>query len=64
MNTLNAPLANNTDAQLLEEIEKLQQIQKTHRSTSPAWIAASSLLEPLFAEMARRQGGNNENRTL
>ncbi len=64
MNTLNAQLANNSDAEILKEIEKLQEIQKTHRATSPAWIAASALLEPLFAEMARRQRGKDENSPL
>ena len=40
---------------LLQEIENLQYIQKTHPSRSKAWRDASAQLAPLFEEMARRQ---------
>jgi hypothetical protein len=39
------------------EISKLQAIQKTHRQTDSAWIVASELLQPLFAEMAQIANG-------
>lgn len=37
---------------LKARIAELQEIQKTHPSTSFAWMQSSELLEPLFAEMA------------
>jgi len=40
--------------EILREIEGLQEIQKTHRVSDPAWQTAHELLEPLFNEMARR----------
>lgn len=40
---------------LLLRIESLQEIQKTHPSTDPAWHTASKLLQPCFAEMAKRE---------
>lgn len=40
--------------ELLKRIEELQQIQKTRNPTTPAWKNASELLQPCFAEMARR----------
>jgi hypothetical protein len=42
-------------AMLEAEIVMLQNIQKTHNSTSSAWRMASDLLQPMFEEMARRQ---------
>lgn len=39
------------------QIEKLQEIQKTHKPTDSAWIQASELLQPLFARMAHLAGG-------
>lgn len=41
--------------EILDEIERLQNIQKRHAPTSSEWIAASRELKPLFEEMARRQ---------
>jgi hypothetical protein len=41
---------------LLHYIAELQQIQKTHSTRTPAWQTASELLQPCFAEMARREG--------
>lgn len=40
---------------LLAYIAELQQIQKSNRPAAPAWQAASQLLAPCFAEMARRE---------
>ena len=40
---------------LLETIGRLQNIQKAHPPTHPEWIKASTHLQPLFREMARRQ---------
>ena len=37
----------------LSKIEELQSIQKTHPPTSSAWMQASEMLVPLFAEMAK-----------
>jgi hypothetical protein len=37
---------------VLSQIEQLQAIQKTHPPISSAWMQASEMLEPLFAEMA------------
>lgn len=44
-----------TTAELLARIEELQQIQKTHPTTDAAWRTASELLQPCFAEMAKRE---------
>lgn len=44
---------------LLARIAELQQIQKTHSTKTPAWQTASELLQPCFAEMARRQPHNS-----
>ena len=44
-----------TTAEILREIEQLQEIQKTHAPSTPAWQTASELLAPLFAEMAKRE---------
>ena len=41
----------NEIAATIEQIEKLQAIQKTHPQTSSAWMQASELLQPLFAKM-------------
>jgi hypothetical protein len=41
--------------ELLARIAELQQIQKTHSTKTPAWQTASELLQPCFAEMARRE---------
>ena len=41
-----------SESQIREQIAKLQAIQKTHKPSSSAWIVASELLEPLFAQMA------------
>jgi len=38
--------------EILEQIAKLQAIQKTHKYTDSAWIQASELLLPLYAQMA------------
>ena len=43
-----------SDDEILNKIERLQNIQKRHAPTSGAWIAASIELKPLFEEMARR----------
>lgn len=40
---------------LLTEINHWQNIQRNHPPTSAAWICASESLEPMFAEMARRE---------
>lgn len=50
-------LASRTEADLLQEIESLQSIQKRNPSKSIEWQWASRELKPLFAEMARRQKG-------
>lgn len=50
-----AEIESASDSFLLKMIETLQGIQKTHRHTDSAWMQASELLAPLFAEMARRQ---------
>jgi len=39
-------------ASVLRQIQELQDIQKTHPSDSSAWLQASEMLSPLFAEMA------------
>lgn len=39
--------------QVLERIESLQRIQKTHPPKSAEWQSASDELAPLFAEMAK-----------
>ena len=39
---------------LLEAIRLLQEIQKAHPQSHPAWRMASEKLAPRFAEMARR----------
>lgn len=44
--------------ELVTEIDRLQNIQKRNRSTSPEWQTANEQIEPLFAEMARRQEAN------
>ena len=41
---------------LLKHIAALQDVQKRNPCNSAAWQAASQRLQPLFAEMARRQG--------
>ena len=43
-----------SDGYILDKIETLQEIQKTHYWKSSAWQQASELLQPLFKEMARR----------
>ena len=43
--------------EIMNQIEALQAIQKTHPPTSSAWMQASELLAPLFAEMASRSRG-------
>lgn len=43
-----------TDDQLLAVIERLQEVQKRHNHRSKEWREASTALQPLFAEMARR----------
>lgn len=48
-------LKKQTSAHLLSEIEKFQSVQKKHHHTHPFWKIASAHLQPLFAEMARRQ---------
>jgi hypothetical protein len=53
-------LKNMATESILAEIQKLQDIQKTHRTTSPAWNQAGALLAPLFEEMARRQDGDEK----
>lgn len=40
---------------ILIKIERLQDIQKMNPPGSREWQAASDALQPLFAEMARRQ---------
>lgn len=40
---------------ILASIETLQNRQKRSRSDSDEWIGCSESLQPLFAEMARRQ---------
>jgi hypothetical protein len=47
-------------AELLGRIESLQAIQKTHGSKTPAWQNASELLQPCFAEMARRTANSGK----
>jgi hypothetical protein len=50
-----APLALNPDcADLLAEIDMLQQLQRNHAPDSVEWRFASRKLAPLFLEMARR----------
>lgn len=41
--------------EILAEIERLQEIQKRSSPKSEEWQSASSSLQPLFAEMARRE---------
>ena len=41
-------------AELLQEIEMYQAIQKTHKTTDRAWKMASKMLKPRFKEMAKR----------
>ena len=36
---------------VLKQIQKLQDIQRTHKPTDNAWIVASELLQPLFFHM-------------
>jgi len=36
-------------------VEKLQNLQKSHRPDSIAWNQASEMLSPIFRELARRQ---------
>ena len=43
---------------LKKEVEALQEIQKTHKPTTSAWMEASELLAPLFARMAVLTHGN------
>jgi hypothetical protein len=50
-----------TTENILRQIEQLQAIQKTHRTTDSAWEVAGELLAPLFEEMARREPANCEN---
>ena len=40
---------------ILKTVESLQGIQKTHSPKSANWNMASTLLAPLFAELANRQ---------
>jgi hypothetical protein len=48
---------NASTADILASIEKLQNRQKRCRPDSAEWLDLSECLAPLFAEMARRQGG-------
>lgn len=43
-----------TTAELVKEIRLLQNIQKSHAQSHPAWTMASKELAPRFAEMAKR----------
>ncbi len=47
-----------TTAELVKEIQLLQNIQKTLHHSHPEWKKASEQLAPRFAEMARRQAAN------
>ena len=49
-------LKNFTTDEILGRIYKLQDVQRTNPPSSAAWLMASDALQPLFAEMARRQG--------
>ena len=40
------------ESHIREQIAQLQAIQKAHKPSSSAWIVASELLAPLFAQMA------------
>jgi hypothetical protein len=42
-------------SQILSRIQELQTVQKRNSPKTSAWQAASEQLQPLFAEMARRQ---------
>jgi len=42
-------------ADILKQIELLQNIQRSHPQNHPEWMKASARLAPLFAEMAARQ---------
>lgn len=44
-----------TESELLEWITAQQNVQRRNPPTSVAWRTASERLQPLFAEMARRQ---------
>ena len=48
-----------TTAHLLASIEGWQAVQKANPPASQRWRAASAVLRPLFAEMARRQRGRS-----
>ena len=43
-----------TIQQLLEEIERLQNIQKTHSPRTAVWQQAHRKLQPLFKAMAQK----------
>lgn len=47
-----------TTEQMVDEIERLQGVQRRNPPSSAAWQGASEALAPLFAEMARRQRAN------
>lgn len=49
-------LRNITTSKVLEMIGKYQAIQRVNPPSSSAWVMASAALQPLFLEMARRQG--------
>lgn len=43
------------DAELIAQVRKLQNIQRTHAPSTSAWMQASELLKPLFKECGRRK---------
>lgn len=47
-------IQNRRIADIMLEVQTLQDVQKTHRPSSAAWGKASELLSPLFDEIARR----------
>ena len=47
-------LTTRPESEILAEIAALQEIQKTCHYTAPKYQVASDMLDPLFAEMARR----------
>lgn len=49
-------LQNMPVSKVLELIAKYQGIQRANPPSSSAWLMASTTLQPLFLEMARRQG--------
>ncbi len=53
-------MKNKSTASILERVEALQTIQKTNPSASFEWKTASDELQPLFAELAKRQKAGDE----